>query len=306
MAYMELTPAGTTTRRILWFVCLLLVLASGYLGYSTWTLLQKVTALRETVAERDTTIATAQRDIQQLIEALDTTRTERDTLSTNLSDEKEKNAAFEEQIADISGTVGKLDKLAQTDPELLRKYSKVYFLNENYEPVRLTLLDKKYAYDESREFYLHKEVLPFFEDMVDDAKDDGVDLFVNSAFRSFETQSDLKSTYSVTYGSGANAFSADQGYSEHQLGTTVDFTTTGIDGGLNEFGTTEAYQWLLDNAHKYGFVLSYPENNSYYIFEPWHWRFVGRDLARDLHRKDQHFYDLTQRDLNEYLISIFD
>jgi D-alanyl-D-alanine carboxypeptidase len=86
----------------------------------------------------------------------------------------------------------------------------------------------------------------------------------------------LKSQYRVTYGAGtANSFSADQGYSEHQLGTTVDFTTPKVGGTLTGFDKTDSYKWLQNNAYKYGFILSYPSSNGYYIFEPWHWRFVG-------------------------------
>ena len=81
------------------------------------------------------------------------------------------------------------------------------------------------------------------------------------------------------YGSGANSFSADQGYSEHQLGTTVDFSTSSLGGSLNGFDQTEAYEWLDKNAHRFGFILSYSKDNAYYIYEPWHWRFVGKDLA---------------------------
>jgi D-alanyl-D-alanine carboxypeptidase len=111
----------------------------------------------------------------------------------------------------------------------------------------------------------------------------------------------------VTYGSGANAFSADQGYSEHQLGTTFDFTTEGIGGGLvTSFENTPAFAWLKDNAHKYGFTLSYPKDNAYYVYEPWHWRFVGEDLAEDLHEAGKTFYDWDQREIDKYLIKIFD
>lgn len=280
-----------------------LALLAGFLGYRTWTLTEARTALDTRLASTTTEM---KQEMDLLTEALESTRSERDHLAERLEEEEERNDDFAEQIENLTGTVGKLDKLAQTDPELLRKYSKVYFLNEHYAPAGLKLLDDEYAYDESREHYLLKEVLPFFEDMVEDARDDGVELLVASAFRSFETQHELKGNYTVTYGSGANAFSADQGYSEHQLGTTVDFTTETLSGSLTNFETTEAYTWLTENAHRYGFVLSYPEGNSYYIFEPWHWRFVGRDLARDLDRKNQHFYDLDQRTLDEYLISLFD
>ncbi len=72
------------------------------------------------------------------------------------------------------------------------------------------------------------------------------------------------------------------------------------------FEESEAYDWLVRNAHRYGFTLSYPEDNAYYIFEPWHWRFVGTKLADDLRDENVHFYDLEQREIQEYLISIFD
>ena len=199
-----------------------------------------------------------------------------------------------------------LDKLSKTDEELLQKYSKVYFLNEHYIPEKLASVEKEYMYDESKNHQLHSKVLPYFNDLVKDAKEDGVDLWVVSSYRSFEQQATLKGQYLVTYGSGANTFSADQGYSEHQLGTTVDFTTKGLGGGLSGFSSTPAYTWLLENAYKYGFTLSYSEGNAYYEFEPWHWRFVGEDLARDLNKANATFYDWDQRKIDGYLISIFD
>ena len=113
----------------------------------------------------------------------------------------------------------------------------------------------------------------------------------------------------MTYGSGtANQFSADQGYSEHQLGTTLDFTTPVIKGALLSFAKTTAYTWMNDNAYKYGFVISYPKQNTYYEYEPWHWRFVGRELATYLHNIDNggYFYQLDQRFIDTYLVKIFD
>lgn len=282
------------------------LIGGGYFGYRTWTLIGEQKTLQETLGSRESELQGAEEEIALLTEALESMTSERDTLAEELRAEQEKNSKFENQISDITGTVGKLDKLSKTDPELLKKYSKVYFLNEHYVPQKLILLDKVYGYDETKEFYLARDVMPFFEDMIKEAKEDGVDLWVISAYRSFETQSDLKSAYTVTYGSGANTFSADQGYSEHQLGTTVDFTTKDLGGGLSGFHNTPAYAWLKGNAYKYGFTLSYPEGNAYYIFEPWHWRFVGTDLARDLHKDGNYFYDLDQRTLDEYLISIFD
>ncbi|MCR4279477.1 MAG: M15 family metallopeptidase [Candidatus Zambryskibacteria bacterium] len=214
--------------------------------------------------------------------------------------------AFQGQIENIAGTVGVLEKLSQTDEELLKKYSKVYFLNENYTPSKLSDIPEERLVSTATNFMIHSDVLPYLEKLLLEASRSEIELLVASAFRSFDTQSSLKSSYKVLYGSGANQFSADQGYSEHQLGTTVDFTTPALGANFNPFASTEAYKWLLDNAHKYGFVLSYPESNSYYKFEPWHWRFVGRDLASDMEDDNRHFYDLDQREIDTYLIKLFD
>jgi len=210
------------------------------------------------------------------------------------------------QVGVVSGTVDTLEKLSQTDPELLEKYSKVFFLNENYVPKRLADIQNKHKYIEERDVEILVDIKPFLENMLDEALASSIPIYVMSAYRSFDYQGDLKSSYSVTYGEGANQFSADQGYSEHQLGTTVDLITTGIGGTLSGFGNTPAFLWLVNNAHKYGFTLSYPENNTYYVYEPWHWRFVGVNLATHLHNTGRHFYDLEQREIDDYLVSVFD
>ena len=304
-----ITPAN---QRLLAVVLLVIVGvgASGYLAYQNRVLTNHLAMVSEEFVTTEGILLSRQKELENTIAELSgnlkQTIEERDGLDENLREEKEKNEEFEEQIEDIVGTVGILDKLSKTDKELLQKYSRVYFLNEHYVPEQLKQIEREHLYIEERDQYLHAKVMPFFEEMVEDAKRDGIDLWVVSAFRSFDTQAQLKGQYTVTYGTGANTFSADQGYSEHQLGTTIDFTTRGINGGLEGFENTPAYEWLLDNAHKYGFVLSYPPNNAFYVFEPWHWRFVGEDLARDLNRDNTHFYDLDQRELNDYLISIFD
>lgn len=212
---------------------------------------------------------------------------------------------FAGTIGDISSTVGNLQKLKEIDPELLKKYSKVYFLNENYMPKGLTEIEPQYAYADKKMFFL-EAAYPFLQSLMNDAAKEGLSLEVVSAYRSFAEQSGLKSAYSVTYGSGANKFSADQGYSEHQLGTTVDFTTPKVGASFVGFNKTKEYAWLMDNAYKYGFILSYPAGNAYYINEPWHWRFVGKALARRLHEEKQNFYDLTERQIDPYIIKLFD
>jgi len=296
------------------------LLAIGFLAYKTIELTLKVSSLetsltgmtleRDTLALKHTSsleeLAVASSTIAALASELSLTTEELEELEDDYRREKKKNENFEDQIRDITSTVSDLDKLSKTDAELLKKYSKVYFLNEHYVPEKVVAIDKQYLYNENLKKSVHAKVEPFLNDMLDDALEDGVKIWVVSAYRSFYEQAGLKGHYTVTYGSGANAFSADQGYSEHQLGTTLDFTTEGLNGGLNGFGATPAYTWLTKNAHKYGFTLSYPENNAYYVYEPWHWRFVGEDLADDLYDDGKHFYDLDQREIDKYLLNIFD
>jgi D-alanyl-D-alanine carboxypeptidase len=228
-------------------------------------------------------------------------------LAQQLEDQQNKTAEFEDTIDDIAGTVGTLEKLSKTDRELLQKYSRVYFLSENYVPMRLSTIDEHFAEDQTKLLQFHSSARPYLEDMLEEAENDNVDLRVVSAYRSFGTQSALKAGYLTTYGTGSNQFSADQGFSEHQLGTTVDLTVVGQNPDLTiAFEATPAFKWLTDNAYKYGFVLSYPKGNAYYQYEPWHWRFVGKSLATKIHRDGITFADMDQRDIDKYLVKIFD
>jgi len=230
------------------------------------------------------------------------------TLEQTLNIEQQKISSLQRETAQIGGTVGNLEKLSQIDPELLMKYSKVFFLNEHYVPSSLSEILNKYLYSERVTKYFHANALHYLTQMLDDATTQGEALYVKSAYRSFNEQDNLKNGYSVIYGENtANSFSADQGYSEHQLGTTVDLITTGFDGILStDFENTSEYTWLYNNGYKYGFILSYPKGNTYYVYEPWHWRFVGVELATKLHNEGKGFYDLDQRVIDEYLISLFD
>jgi LAS superfamily LD-carboxypeptidase LdcB len=162
-------------------------------------------------------------------------------LIKSLRDERATVSSFQGQLSDLSGTVGVLQKLSQTDPELLKKYSKIYFLNENYIPIHLAEIDPQYLSAGTTHFQILAPVWPHLQSLLSAAHDDGVSLLVASAYRSFGDQSSLKATYRVTYGSGANAFSADQGYSEHQLGTAVDFTDKKLGPNFDAFVKEQPY-----------------------------------------------------------------
>ena len=212
------------------------------------------------------------------------------------------------QVGNLSGSLNNIQKLSQLDPQLLEKYSKVFFLNENYVPAHLAQIPFAYQYSDTKQLLYLTQALPYLESMINAAASSSVTIYVDSAYRSFDEQKALKGDYTMTYGAGtANSFSADQGYSEHQLGTAVDVITPGLGGVLDDsFDGTRAFNWMVANAYRYGFVLSYPKGNGYYVYEPWHWRFVGVRLATDLHNQGKNFYDLDQRTIDTYLINIFD
>jgi LAS superfamily LD-carboxypeptidase LdcB len=241
--------------------------------------------------------------ISKLEEEIEVIRTQNEEVLGKTTDLQKD---IEDQIGDLSGTVSDLNKLAQTDPELLQKYSKTYFLNEHYVPTEITGINPQFTLVD-KILQIHVGVYPHLEDLLRDAQDAGLNLGVVSAYRPFGEQATLKASYTFTYGAGtANQFSAEQGYSEHQLGTTVDFAVPSTAATLEGFNLTPEYAWLVKNAQKYGFILSYPQTNVYYKYEPWHWRFVGVDLAKRLYNEGRYFYDYDQREINNYLGRIFD
>ena len=123
------------------------------------------------------------------------------------------------------------------------------------------------------------------------ARKAGKPLAVRSAWRSYDYQRALFNSYVRTYGRAqALKFSARPGHSEHQMGTTVDFTVGPGVPLSTKFGDSPSGKWLARNGWKYGFIMSYPKGKrsaSCYGYEPWHWRYFGRDLARKIHLSGQ-------------------
>jgi D-alanyl-D-alanine carboxypeptidase len=224
-----------------------------------------------------------------------------------LNKENNKEEIIIENSAEKKKPVPSDQKEINVDPLLLKKYSKTDFLDKNYVPSPLIAVNKKYLNKDSRNFQILAEVEPFLEKLLIASEKEKLSLQVLSVYRSFDYQDMLKKNYIKTVGlEEANKFSADAGFSEHQLGTALDFTTPEIGGQLSGFEKTEEYRWLLKNAYQYGFVLSYPENNIYYKFEPWHWRFVGIDLAKKLKEENKYLNDLEQAEIDKYSRHLFE
>ena len=116
--------------------------------------------------------------------------------------------------------------------------------------------------------------------MREEAKKDGIYLVFLSGFRSINLQNDifysLKSIRNQEAAERAKV-SAPPGYSEHSTGFAIDIgdaTQRGADFET-EFENTDAFRWLISNAAKFHFKLSFNKNNKYIDYEPWHWRYEG-------------------------------
>lgn len=144
------------------------------------------------------------------------------------------------------------------------------------------IVNKKYGLPEDYGAGLTAEAEQAFEAMQAAAAEAGLNLWVVSGFRSYETQRQLYNRYVARDGQAeADTYSARPGYSEHQTGLALDVNLTDT-----EFAGTPEGQWLAQNAQRFGFALRYPEGKTEvtgYIFEPWHWRYVGTELAEKLY-----------------------
>jgi D-alanyl-D-alanine carboxypeptidase len=130
---------------------------------------------------------------------------------------------------------------------------------------------------------LRKIVIADLRAMAAQARADGIPLTVRSAYRSEARQAQVFREWAREVGRRkALRVSARPGHSEHQLGTTIDFARGSAPPWAGNFAATSTGRWLARNAADFGFVMSYPKDASdvtCYAFEPWHFRWIGRERA---------------------------
>ncbi len=132
--------------------------------------------------------------------------------------------------------------------------------------------------------------------MIEAMQAEGLQPHIISAYRSFAAQAIAWDKWNERYPEHANIISAPPGFSEHQLGTVVDFGSPELAGIVGDeeiefhtyFYKTSEGIWLAENAYRYGFTLSYPVEAfdiSGFYYEPWHYRYVGVAMATVLHEE---------------------
>ena len=165
-----------------------------------------------------------------------------------------------------------------------------------------------YEPDDLREVYstgvmLRNDAACALERMIDAMYSEGHDVVLISGYRSYDSQKWLFDSRSA--GASVNAADMDTaraGHSEHQTGLAVDLLHRVIRPlGNAGFQRTAQYAWLTANAHEYGFILRYPENYTDvtgFIYEPWHWRYVGADAATEMKEGGYGVFELYWGEIN--------
>jgi len=175
-----------------------------------------------------------------------------------------------------------------SDMDILILVNKTYTLASDYEPADLAPI-KYYAEDRSPAArFMRQEAADHFHEMIEAAAADGYTIVMTTAYRSYGFQSTLWNNYVARDGEeAASKYSARPGTSEHQTGLAADVSAASVNFALTQdFGATEEGKWLAENAHKYGFILRYTkegEEITGYMYEPWHFRYVGEDVAKEIH-----------------------
>ncbi|TCT13993.1 D-alanyl-D-alanine carboxypeptidase [Natranaerovirga pectinivora] len=164
--------------------------------------------------------------------------------------------------------------------------NKLYYLPSNYIPNDLMIPNVRFSFEGYDDKMLLREVAAIaLEDLFNAAEEEeNLFLFAVSGYRSYQRQKAIYERNLQTRGEEwTNKYSAKPGHSEHQTGLAMDVTSKAVGFNLtSEFASTPEGQWLKANAHRFGFVISYPADKTHitgYNFEPWHIRYVGIDLA---------------------------
>ncbi|MGN1355558.1 MAG: D-alanyl-D-alanine carboxypeptidase family protein [Bacilli bacterium] len=200
--------------------------------------------------------------------------------------EKNKDLSIEKVITNVNiglnydyYTHTKATKDLNTNTILVNKYN---YLTEDYVPENLQTVDKKYS---SRTLQLVDYAKDAFEELSETASKENYTVLAMSSYRSYQYQYNLYNRYVSTDGvEAADTYSARPGYSEHQTGLAVDVYNGKED--FTNFEKTKEYNWMQDNAYKFGFILRFPKDKvleTGYQYESWHYRYVGKEIAKYIH-----------------------
>ncbi|MCP4416311.1 MAG: M15 family metallopeptidase [Chloroflexi bacterium] len=177
--------------------------------------------------------------------------------------------------------------------ELLEFVTQQYSLPQFYVPADLTELSDYFdsSVTLNQSLFVRPFVIDSLQRMIAEMHTAGLRPSILSAYRSYGEQALAWQWWESQYPGRVAIMSARPGHSEHQLGTTVDFGSPALDHLFHvDFANTAEGVWLSNNAHRFGFTLSYPANTysiTGFKYEPWHFRYVGQEMAQSLFNSGQ-------------------
>src|SRR5690625_586312 len=213
--------------------------------------------------------------------------------------EKLLNKALQEELTIEVGSQLSQPKNPNEYPEIVENpydilvlVNKSHALPNTFEPDDLVVPDIPFPFDEDDPKKQLREVAArAIEDLFNAAEQEGLELFAQSGYRSYERQDVIFASYVSQHGEKqANTYSARPGESEHQTGLVMDVTTRSIGFEIIiDFKDTPEGKWLKDHAHEFGFIIRYEEDKediTKYQYEPWHIRYVGKKAAKEIYDND--------------------
>ena len=185
---------------------------------------------------------------------------------------------------------------------LTNKYLK---LDKDYIPNDLEKIDNKYFINGNKNAnLLRKEAKEAFEELSKASIENNTPVYGQSGYRSYKKQELLYMNSIKEIGKDKTDLeTARPGHSEHQTGLTIDVSST-KSGNMLDFEQTNSYLWMKDNSYKYGFILRYPKGKEKiqgFIYESWHYRYVGKDISKDMHDNysnltfDEYYYMFIEK-----------
>ncbi|WP_338469533.1 M15 family metallopeptidase [Niallia sp. XMNu-256] len=207
---------------------------------------------------------------------------------------------FFNEVMEVDGK-----SLIQNPDNMLILVNKMFSLPQDYSPDDLIRPNVVFSFGDQdvEKSYMRREAAMALERMFVAAAIDGIELFAVSGYRSYERQN-------INFQNHVNRLGEDEavkvaaypGNSEHQTGLAMDISSQSANFLLTEqFGDTLEGKWLMENAHKYGFILRYPkgmEAITGYQYEPWHYRYVGVEIATEIYERQltlEEYFNIVEK-----------
>lgn len=185
-------------------------------------------------------------------------------------------------------------KTEQNNNDILILVNKYHSIDNKYIPNDLEAINNKYNRGINNK--MRSVARKAFEEMCEAALKDNITIYSGSAYRSYQYQENLYNRYVYIDGKRiADTYAARAGHSEHQTGLATDIMNAKLNY-INE--NDKEFTWLVNNSYKYGFILRYPKDKEEitgFIYEEWHFRYIGKEVAQELYHSSLTFDEYVAR-----------